>query len=134
MSSTLKIAVGVGCGILLAILAVFVGCTLLLGYGAFKVQEENAAKARDIEVRIDDFRQEGDWFYVDGTVTNTGNVAATFVKINVDFVTSSNSVVDSDWTYAVDSSPLQPGAARKFTVQQRATQGVETVRARVLVD
>ncbi len=134
MSSPLKIALGVGCGILLAIGALVVGCTLLLGYGANKVQEQEAAKAQHVTVKVDAFREEGDWFQVDGTVTNTADSPVTFVKVNVDFVTSSGTVVDSDWTYAIDSNPLQPGASRKFSVQQRSTPGVETARVRLLTE
>jgi hypothetical protein len=134
MSTVLKVAVGVGCGILAAIAAVFVGCAMLFGYGATKVQEEKEAKAKSAQVKIDEFREERDWFYVDGTVTNTGSAPITYVKVGIDFVTSSGSVVDSDWTYAVDSSPLRPGESRKFTVQQRSSPGVDSARAHVLTD
>lgn len=132
MPTALKIALGVGCGILLAGGLLVFGCTAMLGYGASKVEEEKASKIAAITVRVDSFAEERDWFQVRGVVTNTGTRPVTYVKVGVDFVSGDGNVVDTDWTYAVDSQPLAPGASKRFEVQQKATPGVTRVTAAVI--
>lgn len=51
---------------------------------------------------------------VTGKVTNYGDVTYTFVKIKGTFKTSSGTVVDTDWTYAVGSEGLAPGETTTF--------------------
>jgi hypothetical protein len=51
---------------------------------------------------------------VTGKVTNYGDVTYTFVKIKGTFKTSSGTVVDTDWTYAVGSEGLAPGESTTF--------------------
>jgi hypothetical protein len=134
MTTFWKIVLGVGCGVLLAVAALFVGCTALVGYGASKVEEEKSAKLAGMSVDVGDFTEEHGYFKVAGTVKNSGARAVTYVKVTVDFLDSGGAVVDNGWTYAVDSSPLGPGETRVFELSQAARPGVTRVSARIMTD
>lgn len=49
-----------------------------------------------------------------GSVTNYGSKTYDYVKIKGSFKTSSGSVVDTDWTYAVGGEGLAPGESSTF--------------------
>lgn len=50
----------------------------------------------------------------EGTITNSSDQTVSFVEIKGAFKTSSGSVVDTDWTYAVGSEGLAPGESCKW--------------------
>ena len=50
----------------------------------------------------------------EGTITNNSDQTVSFVEIKGAFKTSSGSVVDTDWTYAVGSEGLAPGESCKW--------------------
>lgn len=50
----------------------------------------------------------------EGTITNNSNQTVSFVKIKGSFENSSETVVDTDWTYAVGSEGLAPGESCKW--------------------
>jgi hypothetical protein len=52
------------------------------------------------------------------------------LKVEALYVNASGQAVDTDWTYAVDSTPLPAGADRTFEIQTRAVPGVTSVRIR----
>ena len=56
----------------------------------------------------------GNYTYAEGTVTNNSDTTVTFLEIKGSFKTSSGSVVDTDWTYAVGSEGLAPGESCKW--------------------
>lgn len=49
-----------------------------------------------------------------GSIKNTGKKTYRFVEVKGSFKTSSGTVVDTDWTYAVGSEGLAPGESSKF--------------------
>ena len=59
-------------------------------------------------------RRSGDWVYCTGTIKNTGKYSIKFVKVRAGFKDSRGNVIDSDWTYAVDSSWLYPNESKNF--------------------
>ena len=52
--------------------------------------------------------------YVKGTITNTGDYRIKYVKVKAACKNSSGTVIDTDWTYAVDSTWLEPGESNQF--------------------
>ena len=56
----------------------------------------------------------GSYAYVKGTITNNGSYQIKFVKVKASCLDSSGNVIDTDWTYAVDSSWLDPGESNTF--------------------
>ena len=50
----------------------------------------------------------------EGTFTNNSDETVSFVKIKGSFKTTSGTVVDTDWTYAVGSEGLAPGESCKW--------------------
>ena len=52
--------------------------------------------------------------YISGTITNTGNYQIKYVKVKAACKNKSGTVIDTDWTYAVDSSWLEPGESNQF--------------------
>ena len=52
--------------------------------------------------------------YVNGTITNTGTYQIKYVKVKAACKDYLGTVIDTDWTYAVDSTWLAPGESKQF--------------------
>ena len=61
----------------------------------------------------------GNYTYVTGSVKNTGTYSVRYVKVRAACKNSSGSVIDTDWTYAVDSDWLEPGESKTFEMMIR---------------
>lgn len=66
-------------------------------------------KVSDVEVT-----HKHNYTYVSGSITNNGDYRIKFVKVKASCKDASGKVVDTDWTYAVDSSWLEPGESNTF--------------------
>ena len=71
-----------------------------------------------LSLKVDSIKTSGSYTYVYCTVTNvSSNYVATryrYVKVKAQFKNYSGSIVDTDWTYAVDSTWLEPGESKTF--------------------
>ena len=114
-----KIALGVGCGILLATAALVGGCVFLFGYGIVKQDAQRRLEIAAIEIGELEGKTRGDWYTITGTVTNTGDRRVRFVKVECDLEHRSGEIIDTDWTYAVSSEGLAPGASKSFDMSMR---------------
>ena len=56
----------------------------------------------------------GNYAEASGSITNNSDYTVTFVKIKGSFESSTGQVIDTDWTYAVDSAGLAPGESCKW--------------------
>lgn len=56
----------------------------------------------------------GNYTYVRGTLMNTGNQKIRFVKVKAVCKNYAGTIVDTDWTYAVDSAWMNPGERKTF--------------------
>ena len=69
-------------------------------------------------MKVDSIKNSGSYTYVYCTVTNVSSkYVATryrYVKVKAQFKNYSGSIVDTDWTYAVDSTWLEPGESKTF--------------------
>ena len=63
----------------------------------------------------------GNYAYISGTVTNTGTYQIRYVKVRAVCKNYKGTVIDTDWTYAVDSSWLNPGESKKFEMMVKDT-------------
>lgn len=61
----------------------------------------------------------GNYTYVTGSVKNTGTYSVRYVKVRAACKNSAGSVIDTDWTYAVDSDWLEPGESKTFEMMIR---------------
>ena len=59
--------------------------------------------------------------YISGTITNNGTSSVRYVKVKAACKDSSGKVIDTDWTYAVDSSWLDPGESKSFEMMVKDT-------------
>jgi len=81
--------------------------TLLKSYGA----------ERAISISSLSGFRDGGYVYVTGLVKNNLKEPITYVKVKVKYHSSdSDDAIDSDWTYAVDSSPLDSGDSKSFKI------------------
>ena len=71
-----------------------------------------------LSLKVDRIKTSGSYTYVYCTVTNVSSkYVATryrYVKVKAQFKNYSGSIVDTDWTYAVDSTWLEPGESKTF--------------------
>ena len=85
------------------------------GSGASSYQMDHATycllymKVKDVKIKRD-----GNWVYCTGSVQNTGTYQIKYVKVRAGFKDAKGNVIDSDWTYAVDSDWLNPGESKSF--------------------
>ncbi len=75
-------------------------------------------KSIGLSLKVDRMKTSGSYTYVYCTVTNVSSkYVATryrYVKVKAQFKNYSGSIVDTDWTYAVDSTWLEPGESKTF--------------------
>lgn len=75
-------------------------------------------KQLGLSLKVDSIKTKGNYTYVYCTVTNVSSkYVATkyrFVKVKAQFKNRSGTIIDSDWTYAVDSTWLEPGESKTF--------------------
>lgn len=74
---------------------------------------EVAARLRISDIKLDTYSSD---YYIraTGRITNNSSYTVRYVKIKGAFETYSGKVVDTDWTYAVDSAGLEPGESCKW--------------------
>lgn len=75
-------------------------------------------KSIGLSLKVDSIKTSGNYTYVYCTITNVSSkYVATryrYVKVKALFKNYSGSIVDTDWTYAVDSTWLEPGESKTF--------------------
>lgn len=75
-------------------------------------------KSIGLSLKVDNITKSGNYTYVYCSVKNvSAKYVATqyrYVKVKAQFKNSSGSIVDTDWTYAVDSAWLEPGETKTF--------------------
>lgn len=75
-------------------------------------------KSIGLSLKVDSIKTSGSYTYVYCSVTNVSSrYVATryrYVKVKAAFKNYSGSIVDTDWTYAVDSTWLEPGETKTF--------------------
>lgn len=59
-------------------------------------------------------KHSGNYTYISGTITNTGNYQVKYVKVRAACKNYYGEIIDTDWTYAVDSDWLNPGESKTF--------------------
>lgn len=136
-----KIILGVGCGVILAVVVLMGACSILVGKAALDVEtsmQEEAAKKRALlaQIKIKDLDSETSSGYVTirGKACNEGPEAASFLKIGFEYLNKLGQVVDSDFTYASSTDAIQPGACKEFSTMKRNSNDWEKYRARVLTE
>lgn len=75
-------------------------------------------KSIGLSLKVDSIKKSGNYTYVYCSVTNvSAQYIATeyrYVKVKAQFKNYSGKIVDTDWTYAVDSAWLEPGETKTF--------------------
>ncbi len=73
--------------------------------------------------------------YVTGTIKNTGDYSIKYVKVKASCKDLFGNVLDTDWTYAVDSAWLDAGESKRFEMMVRdADQKITTADVNIMYD
>ena len=67
-----------------------------------------------------------------GTITNNSSYTVKYVKIKGSFESSSGAVVDTAWTYAVDSAGLAPGETCKWEMSVKKDYQISSCSVSIL--
>lgn len=67
-----------------------------------------------------------------GTITNNSDQTVSYVKIKGSFETSSGTVIDTDWTYAVGSEGLAPGESCKWEMSVSKDRSIKNCTVTIL--
>ena len=68
----------------------------------------------------------------EGTLTNNSDQTVSFVKIKGSFETSTGTVIDTDWTYAVGTEGLAPGESTKWHMSVPKDYSIKTCKVTIL--
>lgn len=72
-------------------------------------------KRLGLSLKVDNVKKSGNYTYVYCTVTNVSKTTKyRYVKVKALFKNYSGSIIDTDWTYAIDSVWLDPGESKTF--------------------
>lgn len=136
-----KIILGVGCGVILAVVVMMGACSMFVGKAALDVNEamerektKKAAVLAAIKIKDVDSESSSGFVTIRGRACNEGSEPARFVKIGCDYLDKSDRIVNSDFTYASSSDGIQPGACKEFTLMERNSDDWQRFRTYVMTD
>lgn len=77
-----------------------------------------SSAAYDLEINIDEAITNYGYAEIEGSVTNNGSQSYSYVKayFNLYVDEGCTEMINSDYTYVVDSNPLAPGETRRFDI------------------
>lgn len=100
------------------------------------ISSEDAQKAQNesnpIGVTQKDVYKDGDYYYCTGTVSNVSSTTHSFVKVKVTYFDQNESVLTTDWVYAVDSIGIEPGENQQFEIMTSVDGNVDTYKVEVI--
>jgi hypothetical protein len=128
-------------GVILLCLSVMAPLILVPGMMCARVGESMAKQKIETtsalrHVSFEDVKGylDGDYFYVKGRVRNNGSSSVTYVKVQVELLDKSGTVMNTDWTYAVAGEELAPGAAKTFETMTEGDSRIKSYRYKILVE
>ncbi len=74
----------------------------------------------DIEVSRD-----GDYIRATGSVKNNGDRSYSYIKVKAIYMDANDNVIDTDWTYAIDSLGIEPNETKKFEMLTKYPEGIK---------
>lgn len=74
----------------------------------------------DIEVSRDE-----DYIRATGSVKNNGNTSYFYIKVKAIYMDANDNVIDTDWTYAIDSLGIEPNETKKFEMMTKYPEGIK---------
>jgi len=131
----------IAAGVVLLVVTLSVPTVMWVGLVVFKVgssvsesrQEKKAALSaivfEDVEGYVD-----GDYMYLKGKVRNSGPAEVDFVRVEVEWLDATGTVLDTDSTFAVSGQGLAPGGAKSFQIMTPADHRMKRFRYHVKED
>lgn len=87
--------------------------------------DSGVSKSIGLELNVDRIEKSGNYTYVYCSIENvSAKYVATryrYIKVKGQFIDYSGKVVDTNWTYAVDSTWIEPGESKTFKFMVRNT-------------
>jgi uncharacterized protein (TIGR02588 family) len=131
----------IAAGVVLLVVTLAVPTMSWVGLVVFKVgshvaETQQAKKAALSAIAFEGVQGyiDGDYMYCKGKVRNNGSTTADFVKVEVEWLDSGGTVLDTDYTYAVAAEGLKPGGAKTFEIMSRADFRMKGFRCYVKQD
>lgn len=78
--------------------------------------------------------KDSSYVHCSGTITNNGKEKYKYVKVKGAFKDSDGNVIDTDWTYAIDSTELSPGESKKFDLSVKYDSKIEKCTVSIISD
>lgn len=76
------------------------------------------------ELEDTDCSLDGNFIKATGYIKNIDKVSHNYIKVLVKYRDETDNVLDTDWTYAIDSQPLQPNERKSFEVMTKKVEGI----------
>ena len=101
---------------------------------SIKSRDETIESA--IEITVDKLSPPYDSSYqkCTGTIKNTGVNTYKYVKLKGVFKDKYGNVIDTDWTYGVDSEGIAPGESKKFELSVKKDRSIDSCSVSILKD
>ncbi|MBH0229533.1 FxLYD domain-containing protein [Halobacillus yeomjeoni] len=68
-----------------------------------------------------------------GYIKNTGSKSYSYVRVKVSYLDSNDKTIDTDWTYGIDSQPLNPNDRRSYEILSNSSDAISNCK-QVIVD
>ncbi len=121
----------VGSGISLLLLTLILPPIFWFGILAYRVgdtmntiEQERKTETQDKiqSIKFEDVKisNRGNYMYCEGKVRNTGSMTYEYIKVKVEWLDKSGTILDTDYTYAVSGEGLSPNEAKSFSIMTRS--------------
>jgi hypothetical protein len=94
--------------------------------------DTNYVSSTELEISGIKLSSKSNYTYAEGTITNNSDSTVKYVKIKGSFETSSGTVIDTDWTYAVGSEGLEPGESCKWKLSVSKDSSIKNCTVTIL--
>jgi hypothetical protein len=93
--------------------------------------DQQLKEANPIEITEKKAVHDGDYMYTTGSVKNVSQTSYSYIKVKVTHYDDSGNVIETDWTYAVDSEPLRPDEQHSFEIMTKYRTGMAKFKVEV---
>jgi hypothetical protein len=77
-------------------------------------------------------KRDGEYMVTKGSLKNDSTDTFDNVKVKVIFSDDAGNVVDTDWTYAVDSVGIKPNESKQFELMTKYVKGMSKVKFEII--
>lgn len=96
------------------------------------LDKTNKVSAPPLIITDKSSKRDGDYMITNGSIKNNSKTEYNNIKVKVIYTDANNNVIDTDWTYAVDSVGIKPNETKRFELMTKYVDGMENYRFEII--